>query len=283
MTIYNRPPSEFELLDHLKRCSGFRSFQREIQTMLEKMGFDIYAISRLGSACETEAQISTFDPDLHKSYLESGFFGSDLLVEATRKATPQKLLYRSHIQSVVDTADFQTESFLINSEISRLFSSHGYVDIAVLPIEARSGEGIVFLTLVAHDTSVIDFQHKVQAVYAQALAMLKAVEFVGTDKFADVWLPPEAPAKLILPEKPLEIIELMINEDVSIDQAAYQLGKSRSTAYKQLEGLKKQLGVNTVHALTAELIRRGYIGLDDASSFLQSLAGQNSIKKTEIN
>ncbi|MBL4836154.1 MAG: hypothetical protein JKY34_01140 [Kordiimonadaceae bacterium] len=259
MNLAYAPNIEIKYLTHLSQCRDIKSFVQTIKSMLEKMGFAHFGISRLDSTGVPEAPVETVSQDLFNSYFEGGFYTFDLMVDAIRQNNLLEPFYRSKILSFLDTVEFKTDLFDQNHEISKLLSSYGYHDLIIIAEPAANSQGSVLLTLSAKTENLGKYHQLFEECKVRLRMLLRAIDFIGTKNFGEFWIPAGESTEVNITPKTLELVTLMAEHDLRVDAAAYKLGKSVSTCNKQIMWLKDEFKVSTIQGLTHRLIKLGFI------------------------
>ncbi len=259
MDVAYSPSLELEYLKKFGNCRCIKEFVTQVKDAIERLGFYSYGVTRLGATGEPEAYVKTVSDAMFKSYFEGGFFPYDLMVSALRSNNQPEPFYRSKILTFLDNVNYKMDIFDQNHEITRLLHSYGYDDLISIAEEATNKQGKILLTLTPEGADLQEFYAHVEEHKLRLRMLVRVIDYIGTSKFADYWLPEMDPKEIHLTPKPLELIRLMVQEDIFIDEAAEKLGKSRHVCNKQLRELKEKLEVKTLHGLSSKLTQMGLI------------------------
>lgn len=255
MNIAYSSNMEFEYLQQFGRCCSMNAVKNLCETFLHKMGFSAYTISRLDSQQLPETQINSVRDDMLDCYFKGGFYPYDYLVSVLKTHSQEEPFYRQHVLSHFDNSQFSSEYAEQNMEITRLFSSHGYTEVAIITDFTHNKQNKIVLSLVAENVERPEFILLVEKWKNNLRALLKALDYTATKKFAEHWIPECEIKDVKITPKPLELIRLMVHQDLSMREAAHQLGKSENSCKIQMADIKKRLEVSTIHAAAYQLTK----------------------------
>ena len=142
-------------------------------------------------------------------------------------------------------------------EINDLNKSFGCYDFYHVPAKAKNGNGHVLLSVTRRGLTPTQFKRVVQQCTSDLELLCDAIDFVSTRKFPDELLKddmPEAHVITINP-RPLQVLDMLANNDLNITQVAGELGINVVTANRHLHAARKAFGVKTNNAA----IRQGIL------------------------
>jgi DNA-binding CsgD family transcriptional regulator len=90
-------------------------------------------------------------------------------------------------------------------------------------------------------------------------AINKVVEEVGVDRFPGLFAITESEDKINIGSKPLRLLNIVAQDDVTLSQAAEMLDISVDTANKQIAKIKSELGVSTLPSAVFYAANKGLI------------------------
>jgi len=109
------------------------------------------------------------------------------------------------------------------------------------------------------DKSVIQFRAHVQNCKNTLHQLAQAIDYVGTRKFPDFFLCEHECQKIVITPKPLVLLNMLAQEDLTLLQTADKLSISIHTADKHISAVKKALGASTIHGAIYKAIKVGLI------------------------
>jgi len=89
--------------------------------------------------------------------------------------------------------------------------------------------------------------------------LAQAIDYVGTRKFPDFFLCEHECQKIVITPKPLVLLNMLAQEDLTLLQTADKLSISIHTADKHISAVKKALGASTIHGAIYKAIKVGLI------------------------
>ena len=253
--------SDFGYYVILSAAKDVRDFKRRIGDEIGKLGFTEYTFVRL-SCADSEVDVKelcVISPELLHSYYSAGLYEHDLGFSYAKKNTSP--IFRSTIHDYVIKAPFNLEQAECMKEICALNQYHGYYEFFNVPLKARNGNGQVMLTVTQRGAAPRAFKTKVEECYTQLQLLCDAIDFVQTQKFADVFLGREIEENKVvnINPKPLRVLYTLANNDFTIGQVADELCISVVTANKHLESVRRAFGARTNYSAIKQAVQSGLI------------------------
>jgi DNA-binding NarL/FixJ family response regulator len=106
------------------------------------------------------------------------------------------------------------------------------------------------------------FQRQI-AKHEQDLNQLaQAIDYVGTRKFPESFLNSKENSQITVTPKPLQLLNTLAKDNITLKNAASQLSISLDTANKHIANIKRALGANTQAAAVYRAIKEELIEPD---------------------
>ena len=252
-----RSAFQISFYKELSISRSFDEFSTKIKKILEALGFGEYAFSRTSATGEIPRPIITMPDDMNDIYFREGFYEHDLSLQCAMNDNGP--IFHSVIEDYVNDVPFVTDTITQNREIFKLLKSFGYSDFYFIPLGAHNGNGRVLLSVATKDKSVIQFRAHVENCKDALHLLAQAIDYVGTRKFPDFFLCEHECQKIVITPKPLVLLNMLAQEDLTLLQTADKLSISIHTADKHISAVKKALGASTIHGAIYKAIKVGLI------------------------
>ena len=252
-----RSAFQISFYKELSISRSFDEFSTKIKKILEDLGFGEYAFSRTSATGEIPRPIITMPDDMNDIYFREGFYEHDLSLQCAMNDNGP--IFHSVIENYVNDVPFVTDTITQNREIFKLLKSFGYCDFYFIPLGAHNGNGRVLLSVATKDKSVIQFRAHVEVCKDTLHILAQAIDYVGTRKFPDFFLCEHECQKIVITPKPLVLLNMLAQEDLTLLQTADKLSISIHTADKHISAVKKALGASTIHGAIYKAIKVGLI------------------------
>ncbi|MBL4838702.1 MAG: autoinducer binding domain-containing protein [Kordiimonadaceae bacterium] len=248
---------ELQYIRNLSLARNELEFYQCISISLRHMGFSEYSFSRLGCAEELPIPIVTMPKEMNEVYFEHGFYEHDLALQyAQKNDTP---IFLSGIRGHISTIPFKIEVIKCSKEAYKLLDSYGYKDFFFIPIRAGNGNNKVMLAVATKDHDTRNFHNLIKSNTAKLISFARAIDFVGTKKYSDVFLGKSESRKIILNPRPLEILRLIGPGDMKLIDAADMLGISKFSASRHISAAKQIFDVQTTTGAVYCATKQGLI------------------------
>ncbi|RMB02819.1 helix-turn-helix transcriptional regulator [Eilatimonas milleporae] len=256
--------SDFQVFRTLNTSRDFGEFKKNIGRFLERLGFDEYVFARMHTEGNVEPHLITTSLEMRQSYYNAGLYEHSLIDQYIKNNTQP--IFQSTIQKDFENISFKTDFTECNREIFTLLRKFNYNDFYFMPSQAFNGNGNAVLSVAHCGLSVLDFRKKVKKVEPTLRQLSEAVDYIGTRKFARHFLSEEESPTIAITPRPLQILTIMAQEDMSLQETADHLGRSVHTLNQQVAAARKAFGVDTTHGAIYQAIREGLIDCEKKPS-----------------
>ncbi len=253
-------PDVLEYRVELTQALNVTDFTDKILQVLNSWGFSDYSLYRLPAGIPIYTSMMTTMPDLQEVYDEGRHIKYDLtLMHAQSKSVPT---YLSIIDDFISTAPFDNELFIRNRELVRLYRCFGYSDLYCIPVKAYDGNGRMALMVLSEGKEREEFRQIVEAKKSELRSLATAIDYIGSNKFPDSFCARDDEA-FTISQRPLELLNTLAKENVSLKHAAKRMFISLDTANKHIASVKRALGANTQASAVYLAIKKGLIHFQD--------------------
>ncbi|RMB08777.1 helix-turn-helix transcriptional regulator [Eilatimonas milleporae] len=260
--------AEFQIYRSLNSSRDFAEFNKLIGQYLRSFGFDEHAFGRVHTEGKINTPSRTTSTEMREIYYEEGLFEHSLIDQFVRNNS--KPIFQSEIENNFNTISFSTDFTKTNVRVFELFKQFGYNDFYIMPGKASNGHGNIVLSVTHRDMERPEFRKKVEQAKHGLHSLLAAIDYVGTKKFPNFFLSEEESPDIIISPRPLEILTLMAQEDMSLQETADHLGRSVHTLNQQVAAARRAFGVDTTIGAVYQAIREGLIVCDKKTSASRS-------------
>lgn len=249
--------NQIEFVKRLSTARNTEDFKQRILAVLEPFGFTGFAVITLKSNGRACFSLSSLSEDLTKTYLEQGFYRSDLTLDYLREdhADP---IFLSMIARILDNSPFPTRTFTKNRELLEHFQQFAINDAFLIPvrfeIENEAPErSMVWIT--AEGVNCEDFMTMANRSKPVLTLLATAINYIGQTKFypAD----PLPPVKA----KALRLLDTMAKNDLTLRETAAKLCVGIDSANKYMWAMKHALGTRSQANAVYLAIKQGLIEL----------------------
>lgn len=248
---------EINFFWELARAKNISEFNQRILSIISRFGLTDFAFGRLNNLGIQTGSLHTTHQEFLKIYESEEFHPYNLVVKHGHVATTP--IFTSAIERYINDSPFETETFKRNHDLIRLCKCYGYYDFYNIPIKAFNGTGNAMLSVSTKKLASQGFQHQI-AKHEQDLDQLtRAIDYVGTRKFPSSFLNSKELSDIMVTPKPLELLNTLAKDNITLKNAANQLGISLDTANKHIANIKHALGANTQAAAVYRAIKEGLI------------------------
>ena len=247
--------AEYSYYIELSSAKDLDDFKQKIDIAVKRLGFSEYAFVRLNGSEDAEQLISV-TPALVKTYFNNGLYECDLVLQHACEENIQPF-FRSVINEYVFQIPYNCDLTRCMREADKLNRSFGYFDYYNIPAKAKNGNGQVLLSVTNRGLASSALKRKVKECYADLQLLCDAIDFVSTRKFPGELLGSEMlePRVIEINPRPLQVLDMLANNDLNITQVAEQLNINVVTANRHLQAARKAFGVKTNYAA----IRQGVL------------------------
>lgn len=249
--------ADFQVLRNLSASKDIMDFMKRISKIILQLGFKDYAFSRIDKPAELEIPILTSPKELLSLYNAEQLYVNDITLEYV--ANNNEPIFQSVLHDHINKTPYLTESVRINQQISRLLKSFGFYDFYFIPCCAHNGGGKVVLSISTKDMDPTEFRKRIEKAKPVLRQIAEAIDFIGTRRFPDFFLGDGESRNIVITPRPLELLTVLAQEDMSLNEAAEFLNRSIYTVNQQIAVARKAFGVDTNHGAVFQAIREGLI------------------------
>jgi DNA-binding CsgD family transcriptional regulator len=255
----HNPTCKINFFWELARAKDFHEFSQRIKSIINRMGFTDYAFMRLNTT-GTQLGILFTHHKIADLYESKEFNDDSIILKHGHVSTAP--IFLSTIQYYTNNSPFETEIFKRSHDLYRICKCYGFYDAYNIPVKAFNGNGNVMLILCARKMESPDFRRQV-GKYKQDLNQLaQAIDYVGTRKFPESFLNSKENSQIMVTPKPLQLLNTLAKDNITLKNAASQLSISLDTANKHIANIKHALGANTQAAAVYRAVKEGLIEPD---------------------
>lgn len=263
ITVKDDEISDFILDFEVKYCRelslarNINDLYMQIGITLRYMGFSEYSFSRLSATSEIPAPLVTMPLEMSSIYFTDAHYECDPVIEYVLANVDP--IYLSDIKKVIESLPYDTEIIKRNKEMFALLKAYGYYDFYFIPVKASNGNGTVTLSVATKSDDLIMFRNQVEKNKSQLMALARAIDFVGTKKFPEFFLSDLENKQIVINPNPLQLLQIMVQQDVKLIDAAKVMDVSRHAANRWIKCIKDDLKVNTTARAIYLLLKAGLI------------------------
>lgn len=231
--------------DWLKSSKDLREFKKKITSILNCIGISSWEFTALDtpSCLDNEEQIGMNFKDEIRVYRKNAYHEYELMIQHVIKTG--KPIFKSTVDNFLNTEDIKTENFKKNIDLFQKISEQGYNDYCYLPAYSSIDKSLIMLTVCTKNISSLDLRKIVSCNSSFLGNLLLSIDAVGSRLFPEYFYQSRKQYTNLKNSKPVELLNLMYTQDISLKEAAYQLGIKYSTADKHLQKLRDILGTKT--------------------------------------
>lgn len=261
MTIKNKTAHnqlrDINFFWELARAKDIGEFNQRILSIIGRFGLTDFAFGRLNNLGTQTGSLHTTHKEFLRVYEAEDFHPYNLVVKHGTVATTP--IFTSTVEHYINDSPFETEIFKRNHALIRLCKCYGYYDFYNIPVKAFNGNGNVMLSVSIKKMESPTFQRQITRYEKDLEQLTHAIDYVGTRKFPASFLNSKEHSDITLTPKPLQLLNTLAKDNVTLKNAATQLGISLDTANKHIANIKNALGANTQAAAVYRAIKEGLI------------------------
>lgn len=248
---------ELGLYRDLNDATDLRDFEARALAVLKRIGFTDYVFIHTGSGRSREAQLVMLDQAFITAYCAAGLFEHDLVRDYAKNNTDP--IFASMIEAYVAAAPLELDVMRQNREMFRLQKHHGYYDFYVIPFRGKAPDGNVMFLVGARDEAPKEFRERVEQKRVILHVLAETIDHIGHMKFDNFLERLDTSIDISIRAKPLRLLQTLVRDDLTLNQAAKKLGVSVHTANQHIAAAKKSLNANTMNGAIYKAIRAGLI------------------------
>jgi len=248
---------ELRILKKLSQTKDVTALKQCCQNEIEKLGFSGYTFMQQvsGPKSDVETHLITTPAEFQTVYIGEGIFEHDQTLAYA--AVNTKPIFQTTINAELAAVRIKTETILKNEFVQNYLHTKGYHEYYNVPFIASTQEGNALFSITAHNTRPEEFRRRTDNVKPHLHVIARAVDYVGTSKFGDLFLGRKEKAKLC--PRPLELLTLLATEDLQLKAAFERMGITRSSGDAHVLAIKEAFGVDTLWAAVFKAAQQGLL------------------------
>jgi hypothetical protein len=250
---------EIQCYEILKRAKDIRDFKDKIGFFVRVFGFYDYSYIRL-LARSSETQLITTEPQMTAFWLGEALWEHDYLTQYAAANT--KPIFQSTIDEYVNRAPFETIDIQKNKLLQGSVKGFGYLDYYNIPLRAGNGNGNVLLSITSRHMPAAEFRRRVGRSCFGLHILARAIDHVGTSKFADHLLDPSESSRVVLRPRAIDLLNTLAWDNLTLNDSAEKLCMSIEMANKHIRAIKEAFQVRTITAALYRAIKLGIVDLE---------------------
>jgi len=251
---------EIKLYKHLAEAKDTKAFLRRVHNLLHRINITEFSHILLRSG-EDVQNIWIYPKKEHE---ELALYPRDIMIQHSLRS--DKPIYQHQIKDHIDNAPYDTEEFELNRKIHRMVASFRLYDYWNQAFDSRCGEGRAIFSVGTKDAPPKEFAELVQKNEHVLKSIARAIDHVGGGSFdLHSTFDKDDDAHTRLPKihsKPLELLSVLANENLTLNDAATRLNITISAANQRMAAVKQALGANTTAAAIILAAKLGLIKVD---------------------
>lgn len=249
---------EIELHVDLAKSKDLREFIQKVSRRVRSFGISDWSFVRMQQMRQPELSLWTTPAKIPQYYADEEIWQHDLMLQYAVDNT--RPIYQSVIDTYIDTAPFETITIKKNRQIQAFVKSIGFLDYYNVPMRSANGNGNVLLSVTTQFMDAIDFRRCVEKVKIKLEALCRAIDSVGMSRFPESFLDSGESTDIHMAAKPLRLLRLIGNEDLTLTQAAEKMNVSLKTANKHIATARSVLGARTTQGAVVKAWKLGLLG-----------------------
>lgn len=249
---------EIEVHVELAKAKDLREFIQKITKIVRSFGFSDFSFVRMQQMRQPELSLWTTPAEIPQYYADEEIWQHDFMLQYAVENT--RPIYQSVIDTYIDTAPFETITIKKNKQIQAFVKEIGFLDYYNIPIRSANRNGNVLLSVTTRFMDSLRFRCQVQKVKDKLESLCRAIDAVGISRFPESFLNSSESATLFMGAKPLLLLRLIGNEDLTLTQAAEKMNISLKTANKHIANAREALGARTTQGAVAKAWKLGLLG-----------------------
>ena len=163
-------------------------------------------------------------------------------------------IFQSFINSFIDQDYLAGERFSKYKSLIESAKLNGFSEYFNIPINSCAG-GRALLTLTSKNTSAETFRGHINKHYRNIVTTALLIDEVGNQQYANYFLTCKKKYDQMIQSKPVELLRIMYECDLSVKAAAKKMGISVDTASKHMTAVRRMLGAKTTHGAMVQATR----------------------------
>lgn len=252
--------TQVELYRFLAESRDITAMIRRVSTMLMRAGFSDFSHALLNEKEDSRDPVGTGKKRLQAVYYGEEFYLHDLMLHHAMLS--DEPILQSDVNAHVNAAPYSNDLFRRNRELYDVMKSFGVYEYYNIPFRSYCGRGRALFSV---GTSIADpgAARALMERYRPELAVLaRALDQVGSIKFSSHFHNAKSNKEKIIQSAPLRLLNVLANENCTLNEAAERVHISISTANQHVAAAKKALGANTIASAVVQAIRLGLITVE---------------------
>jgi DNA-binding CsgD family transcriptional regulator len=251
---------EIALYKFLSEAKDVTAFLRRIHTLVHRAGFSDFSYMYLEVIEDSLDSIGTYPEQNKLLYNSEEFYKYDLLLQ--HALLSEKPILQTQVNLFVDSSPVENELLDRNKAIYRLMQSVGMNEYYNIPFRAHAGNGKALFSVTTQGAAPLEVQRRVDRHRPALDILARAVDQIGSQRFDTHFHRPKTRRQAIINAKPLALLDMLANHNITLNEAAERLHISISTANQQIAAAKRALGANTTAAAIIQALKLGLIRIE---------------------
>lgn len=231
----------------------FQGFFKQVRNMVGDLGFSDFSMTYFNHGDMDCEPFSTMPPELMRDYQKGGFFQHDCAIQYASKEGVRPI-FKSVIDQWVASSPVESDFVLSNLEELRLSRAYGYEDHYLLPLKSCAENSSLLFTVSRKKTDISAFRSMIERCKDDLVTIAVSADYIGGSKYAELLLGRKQQPTIRIPSRPLKVIDLLVNHDLSIKQAAEVMHISEGTAKRYVAQVKDLLGCKRLNRAIAKAL-----------------------------
>ena len=253
----DRPMTQYGYSKELLSGQTVDDFRDSIDRAVKRLGLGAYICYWLTTSGH-KANLHTLDEAWMQHYISRGLHDDDLALE--NDGSDNRPFFRSSMNEYATNAAFPCAHTRNVLEIQELNDAFGYHDFYNLPYRSQDSDGLILLCVTRQGMAPSALKRTATAVHSDLRLLCASVGIASTIKFRkQIFSEHSGGAAVAINPRPLEVLDMLANNDLNITQVAAKLGINTVTANRHLQAARKAFGVSTNNAAIRLAILSGRI------------------------
>lgn len=254
---YQKSLEELGWYKFFAESSDVLAFARRIRNSVERMGFSDFSYHRVECKSSTDDCMYTTPKRLAEYYDGEGAWQYDPVL--LHCATEDKPIFRSTVNRYIERAPFSNEAFTRILKLRDYTAGLGFFDYYHRSLRTTNGNGNAVLSVTARNVRVGEFHSRIAKREEELNLLTRVIDYVGSLKFPQYFMDTSESREVVISPRPLVLLHVLARSDVTVSQAADQLGISVSSVNKHIAALKQAFGAKTLWGALYKATKAGLI------------------------
>lgn len=227
----------------LSRSESLSSLLAVMQCHIEKFGFTDFQLLRVERGTKRRPLIIHSGLSLGRGS-DAVWWHKNVLIQYLAIENPNPLL-QSVIDEYIASAPFAIESIRRSQVYRRMARNTGFHEYFHVPVIASTGNSNLLLTVAIRGATAEHVRIYAKQNEAALFTLAQVVDLIGSYRFPEHFNFQRPIVAATVHPRPRLLLTVMARQDLTVEEAAAELGISASTAHKQIGAIRKALGVKT--------------------------------------